>query len=107
MEPGRISMSTSYATLRKLRIIEEKHGPNWAEKFPGRSIDSVFIELTGDRRKNLFCKIRPDLKQKLDEMVEFKQVNMAEMIEQIIEDTYEVFLREKSSTVKDLSQQYS
>lgn len=100
-------MTQSYATNRKIRLIEAKYGPNWSEKFPGRSIDSIFVELTGDSRKNLFCKIRPDLKQKLDEMVEFSQANMAEMIEQIIEDSYEKFLANRSNATSDLSRQYT
>lgn len=97
----------SYATERKIRLIREAHGPDWATKFPERSVDSIFIELTGDLRKNLFCKIRPELKDKLDEMVAFRELNMAELIEQIIDLAYEEFVREKAMAVSDLSQQYT
>ncbi len=97
----------SYATERKLRIIEAKYGPDWRSQFPDRSIDSIFIELTGDRRKNLFCKISPDLKDKLDEMVGFRQLSMAELIEQIIDEAHLRFVRDKSFVVEGITQEYS
>lgn len=100
-------MSVSYATARKVRLIKEAYGDNWADRFPGRSIDSVFIELTGDRRKNLFCKIKPDLKDKLDEMVTFRQLSMAELIEQIITDAHSRFSHDKADVVSGLSEEYS
>ena len=100
-------MSVSYATARKLKMIKAQYGENWTEKFPGRSIDSVFIELTGDRRKNLFCKIKPDLKDKLDEMVTFRQLSMAELIEQIIIDAHSRFSDDKADVVSGLSEEYS
>ena len=97
---------SSYATQRKIRLIEAQYGPEWDKKFPNRSIDSIFIELTGDQRKNLFCKIKPELKDKLDEMVDFNQLNMAEMIERIIEDAYVKHAHEKSVAVSEIGAAY-
>jgi hypothetical protein len=97
----------SYATERKIKLIKEKYGENWESMFPGRSIDSIFIELTGDRRKNLFCKISPDLKNKLDEMVQFRQLSMAELIEQIILDAHGKYVEDKQTVVESLSREFS
>jgi hypothetical protein len=98
---------SSYATKRKIRLIEAKYGPDWVGRFPGRSIDSIFIELTGDQRKNLFCKIDPDLKEKLDEMVSFRQLSMAELIEQIIDESYLRFMRDKHAVVDGIAAEYT
>jgi hypothetical protein len=98
---------SSYATQRKIRLITDRYGENWAERFPDRSIDSIFIELTGDRRKNLFCKIRPELKDKLDEMVTFRQLSMAELVEQIITEAHTRFVGDKSKVVTSLQDEYS
>jgi hypothetical protein len=81
-------MSYSYATQRKIRIIEEKLGKDWKEQQPDKSIDAIYNELVGDTRKNLFCKIDANVKQHLDEMTKAHKSGMAEFIEQIIEAEY-------------------
>jgi hypothetical protein len=77
-------MSYSYATLRKIRIIEERLGPEWALAHPNESIDSVYNTLMGDDRKNLFCKISKSSKDQLDEMTTFYKTGMADFIEALI-----------------------
>lgn len=79
----------SYATERKIRVIRENHGDNWREKFPGRSIDSIYVELTGDDRKNLFCKVSPDTKEMLDEMLKAYGARMSLFVESLITTEYD------------------
>lgn len=97
----------SYATKRKLRIIQEKVGPEWRAKYGDRSIDSIYNELIGDNRKNLFCKIDPTRKAQLDEMVEFYDQSMSEFIEQTIDREYSRYAQNKSTIVADLTKQFS
>ena len=78
-------MTYSYATQRKIRIIEEKLGKDWRDQRPGKSIDAIYNELVGDTRKNLFCKIPEGAKDHLDEMTKAHKTGMAEFIEQLIE----------------------
>ncbi len=81
-------MPYSYATERKIRIIEEKLGPTWKEQRVGQSIDAVYNDLVGDTRKNLFCKINASVKDRLDEMTSAYRTGMAEFIEHLIEAEY-------------------
>lgn len=85
-------MPYSYATERKIRIIEDKLGPNWKEQRVGQSIDAIYNDLVGDTRKNLFCKINASVKDRLDEIrgledmapveggdVRYRPLNMGEL----------------------------
>lgn len=96
----------SYATERKIRIISEKLGDNWREHLNGRSIDSFYNELVGDTRKNLFCKLRPEVKSKLDELVDEHDMKMAEYVEILIEEAYARFETERDNIGKVLSGQF-
>ena len=78
-------MSYSYATQRKIKIIQEKLGPEWKAQRPGKSIDAIYNELVGDTRRNLFCKIDAKIKTHLDQMTSNYKTGMAEFIEQLIE----------------------
>lgn len=98
---------TSYATTRKLKIIEDKLGSDWRASHPGMSIDRIYNTVTGDERKNLFCKINPRVKAKIDEMVREYDVDMAELIERMIEDKYETFVIGKSAYVTKLASQFA
>lgn len=75
----------SYATIRKIRIIEEKFGSDWKTTHPGLSIDAAYNQVVGDTRKNLFCKIDSSTKGLLDEMIGFHKIGMAEFVEALIE----------------------
>jgi len=77
-------MSYSYATQRKIRIIEENLGPDWMEGSGGQSIDAIYNRLIGDKRKNLFCKIDADAKDHVDIMTKHHKSGMADFIEQLI-----------------------
>ncbi len=93
----------SYATERKIRILEEKLGLDWKKIHSGRSVDAVYNEIMGDTRKNLFCKIRPNTKTKLDEMVDNYDVGMAELVEKLIEDEYGRFSTKSRKVSEDLA----
>lgn len=97
----------SYATERKIRIIKEKLGENWKDKLEGRSIDAAYNELVGDSRKNLFCKIDPSAKARLDEMVEEFDVKMAELVESMINEEYEKLERKRDTSSVDLARQFA
>ena len=101
-------MSTlSYATQRKIKIIEEKLGSNWRELHPDASIDRVYNLINGDTRKNLFCKVNPDVKAKLDEMVVEYDVEMAHLVEQMIESAYENFQEQRTQFADKLAGQFA
>jgi len=97
----------SYATGRKLRIIEENIGEDWRNLHPGKSIDAVYNMITGDSRKNLFCKIDPDIKCKLDEMVDFHDTKMAELVEKLIEEEYDRFVMMRNAKVNEMASQFA
>jgi hypothetical protein len=97
----------SYATERKLRIICDKEGENWQQKYPGKSIDAVYNLVTGDRRKNLFSKVSPSVKAHLDEMSTYEGASMSEMLEKCIEDAYSRHLVQRSDLSRELTNQFS
>jgi len=97
----------SYATERKIRIIKEKLGPDWETYTQGKRIDAAYNELVGDSRKNLFCKLRPETKAKLDEMVRDNDTKMAEFIESLIEREYDRFTQAKTRKTEDLAARFT
>ncbi len=96
----------SYATARKIRILEEKVG-DWKKQYPGRSVDFVYNQVIGDTRKNLFCKINPATKQQLDEMVDSYDVRMSELVERLIEAEYERYTEENRQASEDLAAEFT
>ena len=97
----------SYATLRKKRIIEEKLGEDWQSQHPGKSVDAVYNVVTGDNRRNLFCKVKPEVKEQLDEMVEFHDMKMAELVEKLVQEEYDRYITERDARVDDVASQYA
>lgn len=97
----------SYATNRKLKFIQEQLGENWEAQRPGKSIDAVYNELTGDSRKTLFCKIHPEVKAHLDAMTKEHGIRIAEFLEQIIEKEYARFREERKKIYESVAHQYS
>jgi len=77
-------MAYSHTTERKLRIINSTLGEGWELKNEGKSIDAVYNEISGDNRKNLFCKVSPDTKEKVDIMTSSYNIKMSNFIEQLI-----------------------
>lgn len=97
----------SYATARKIKILEKEVGIDWKKKYPGRSVDSVYNQIMGDDRKNLFCKINPVIKGQLDEMVDIYDVRMAELVERLIEAEYDRFRHQKRKVSEDLANEFT
>ena len=97
----------SYATRRKKRIIEEQIGADWQDKHPGKSIDAVYNIVTGDTRKNLFCKVEPETKEKLDEMVEYHDVKMADLVEKLVREEYDRYVTERDGRVENIASQFA
>lgn len=96
----------SYATQRKVRIIENALGPNWRAENNG-SIDAIYNRIVGDDRKNIFCKVRPGVKVKLDEMVQHYDVKVSELIETLIEKEHSALDTMKHQKQQELAGQYS
>ena len=97
----------SYSTARKIRILTEKLGVGWQKKYPDRSIDSIYNEVVGDNRKNLFCKIDPEVKEQIDEMIVGYDVKMAELIERLIREEHVRFEQRKDQFSFDLASQFA
>ncbi len=97
----------SYATARKIRILNEKVGSDWKEKYPGRSIDAVYNEVVGDKRKNLFCKIAPEVKDLVDELADGYDMKMAALMERLIKAEYERYTERKSNYSNDLANEFT
>lgn len=97
----------SYATKRTLRIIQEKLGDDWRDNNPEISIDALYNQVVGDRRRNLFCKIDPDIKSQLDEMADSYDVKMAELVERLVQEEYLKFIRNRAELVNDLASQFA
>lgn len=98
--------SVSYATNRKIKIIEEAIGPNWRERYSEHSVDAVYNIVIGDKRKNLFCKVNPDVKSKLDEMVDYYDISMAEMIERLVLGEYDDFITMREAKIEAMATQF-
>lgn len=97
----------SYATERKIKIIEEKIGSDWEEKFQGESIDSIYNRLMGDDRKNLFCKISPQAKNLMEEMLTEYEVTLGEFVERLILKEYKQYEIGKDQKIHCLKNEYS
>lgn len=97
----------SYATRRKIRKIEEALGPDWQKLVGDRSIDSVYNDVVGDTRKNLFCKVESSVKEKLDEMVEHHRTRMAEFIEHLIISEWARFQERQREGEENLLREFS
>lgn len=97
----------SYATRRKLRIIKEQLGADWQDQHPGESIDAVYNIVTGDKRKNLFCKIDPAVKGQLDEMVVHHDIKMAELVEKLVREEYDRYAQDRDARVNHMASQFA
>lgn len=104
---GQQGNEMSYATIRKIKIIEKEFGSNWKSQHKGKSIDAVYNMIIGDTRKNLFCKIDPEIKQCLDEMVDYHDVKMAELVEKLIEEEYDRFVTMRDAKVAEMASQFT
>ncbi len=97
----------SYATKRKMRIIIRKLGSDWQLEYPGKSVDAVYNVVIGDTRKNLFCKISPEVKKQLDEMVRYHDVKMSKMVEKLVQEEYDKFVSVRDSRVDDVASHFA
>jgi hypothetical protein len=97
----------SYPTLRKMRIIEEELGADWKKQHAGKSVDAIYNMVTGDVRKNLFCKISPEIKDKLDEMVEYHDVKMSSLVEKLVQEEYDKYTQERDARVAHIASQFA
>lgn len=95
----------SPATARKIKIIEDHFGDDW--KSLGKSIDALYNEAVGDNRKNLFCKIEPETKERLDEMLDFYNVKLAMFMERLIEAEYKTYTNNKSAIKEAFVKQFT
>lgn len=100
-------MALSYPTRRKIRIIEEKLGPDWKKQNAGKSVDAIYNMVMGDQRKNLFCKIDPEIKEKLDEMVEYHDIQMSAMVENLVKEEYDRYTQERDARVAHIASQFA
>jgi len=97
----------SYATERKIRIITEKLGEDWRKQHPGKSIDAIYNVVMGDERKNLFCKVDPQTKLQLDEMVEYHDMQMSSLVEKLVQEEYDRYTQERDARVSHMASQFA
>jgi len=97
----------SYATRRKLRIINEQLGADWQDQHPDKTIDAIYNVVTGDKRKNLFCKIDPVVKTQLDEMVDYHDIKMAALVEKLVREEYDRYAQDRDARVDHVASQFA
>ncbi len=97
----------SYATRRKIRIITRELGENWQEQHAGKSIDAIYNIVMGDNRKNLFCKINPEVKTKLDEMVETNDMQMSSLVERLVIEEYDRYKQDLDARIAHVASQFA
>jgi hypothetical protein len=97
----------SYATARKIRIIERELGPDWRTEYPEGSIDAIYNIVMGDDRKNLFCKVDPETKTKLDEMVEYNDMQMSSLVEKLVHEEYDRYTQDRDARVNKIASQFA
>lgn len=100
-------MSYSHATERKIRIITEAHGDDWALQFPSKSIDAIYNEVVGETRKTVYAKISADTKEHLDHLTQVYNVSISEFLESLIEKEYRSYQDHCRSLIKNIKDQYS
>jgi len=96
----------SYATERKLRIIQERVGDDWRDQYPNQSIDAVFNQIVGDTRKTLFCKLDAEVKQQLDTMTKDHGVRIGEFLEELIKKEYDRYVADQQRLFESVSEHY-
>lgn len=97
----------SYATRRKIRIIEKELGADWKNQHSGKSIDAIYNIVMGDVRKNLFCKVDPETKEKLDEMVEYNDMQMSSLVERLVREEYDRYTQDRDARVAHIASQFA
>jgi len=97
----------SYATRRKIRIIEKELGADWENQHSGKSIDAIYNIVMGDFRKNLFCKVDPETKTKLDEMVEYNDMQMSSLVEKLVREEYDRYTHDRDARADHLASQFA
>ena len=97
----------SYATTRKIRIIKKELGNDWRKQYPEESIDKVYNIVMGDGRKNLFCKVEPDTKTQLDEMVDYHDMQMSSLVEKLVREEYDRYTQERDARVAHIASQFA
>lgn len=97
----------SYATKRKIRIIEKELGEDWRKQHPNKSIDAIYNIVMGDSRKNLFCKVDPETKEQLDEMVEYHDMQMSSLVEKLVQEEYDRYTQERDARVSHIASQFA
>jgi hypothetical protein len=92
---------------RKIRIIEKTFGPEWAGAYPNMAIDAVYNLAIKDDRKSLFCKIEPEKKEKLAEMLDFYDAKMGDFLGRMIDSWYERYQEQRRSMLQGIADDYS
>lgn len=94
----------SLTTQRKLRAIEETFGKDWKQDADLRSlsIDALYNRVIGDGRKNVFCKMSSEGKDHLDEMVDEYGITMADLLERLVHEQYDKFVKYRDHSNKKL-----
>lgn len=100
-------LNMSHATFRKIRIIEEKFGKDWQTDYPDKSVDAMYNLIIGDKRKNLFCKVNPETKDKLDQMVDYHGIMMSELVEKLVKEEYDRFVVVLNTKVSEMASQFA
>jgi len=97
----------SYATRRKIGIIEKELGADWQAQHAGKSIDAMYNIVMGDFCKNLFCKVDPETKLELDEMVEYNDMQMSSLVERLVREEYDRYTQDRDARVAHIASQFA
>ena len=95
-----------YAKERKEKIISSHFGENWKIEYSNMSIDALYKKAIGDERKTLFCKVTPECKKFLDEMVEHNDIMKSELVESMIRKEYSKFKNNMDYKIDNLINQF-
>lgn len=97
----------SITTRRKIQKIEEILGSDWKQKSPDTSIDTLYTQLMGDDRENLFCKVGPGTKQMLKELSSESDQSMANVIQNLITKAHREMKKRQQDDARELAKQFS
>lgn len=99
----------SVSTQRKIKIIENHYQKSIDEirKDNHSSIDEMYNTVVGDNRKNFFCKVSVETKDKIDMLLEAYQLKNSEFLEILVEKEYIQFQQKEKERYETMKQIYT
>lgn len=98
---------SSYTTDRKKMMLAESLGNDWEDQIGNKSIDKAYKELTGDTRKNIFCKVSPEAKAHLDVLKKSYKMDIGTLLENLINREFEMFTANEKKMLEKILSNFS